>query len=100
LSGVGSLGRAAARDILVLWYACRNPATPLHLKLLALLAALYFVSPLDLIPDWFVLLGLADDITLLAFGIPLLLKLMPTAQLQQARAEADGLLARMRIGRS
>jgi uncharacterized membrane protein YkvA (DUF1232 family) len=91
--------RAVGRDIVVLWYACRNPATPLHLKLLALLAALYVFSPLDLIPDWLALLGIADDITLLALGVPLLLKLVPHGALQQARGQAESVLSRMRFGR-
>ena len=74
---LGRLFRAVGRDILVLWYACRNPATPLHLKLAALLLGLYVLSPIDLVPDWLVLLGMVDDVTLLALGIPVLLRFVP-----------------------
>ncbi len=95
---LGRLFRAVGRDILVLWYACRNPATPFRLKLVAILLGLYVFSPIDVVPDWLVLLGLADDVTLLAIGIPLLLKFIPESALQEARMAADGLLSRMRFG--
>lgn len=95
---LGRLFRAVGRDILVLWYACRNPATPFRLKLVAILLGLYVFSPIDVVPDWLVLLGLADDVTLLAIGIPLLLKFIPESALHDARMAADGLLSRMRFG--
>jgi uncharacterized membrane protein YkvA (DUF1232 family) len=95
---LGRLFRAVGRDILVLWYACRNPATPFRLKLVAILLGLYVFSPIDIVPDWLALLGLADDVTLLAIGIPLLLKFIPGSALQEARIATDGLLSRMRFG--
>lgn len=88
--------RATGREILVLWYAVRHPATPLLTKLGAALIALYVLSPLDFIPDWFLLLGWADDVTLLALIIPALLKLAPEHALLDARAAADNFLFRRR----
>ena len=38
------------------------------------LVAVYLISPLDIIPDWIPVIGAMDDIALLAFAIPLLLK--------------------------
>lgn len=93
---LGRFIRAVGRDILVLWYACRNPATPLLVKIAALLIAAYVISPIDLVPDWFVLLGWTDDITLLALGIPALLRLVPEDVLREAHSAADGLLPRSR----
>lgn len=95
---LGRLFRAVGREILVLWYACRNPATPFRLKLVAILLGLYVFSPIDIIPDWLALLGLVDDVTLLALGIPALLKFVPEPVLHDARSAADGLLSRMRFG--
>ncbi len=95
---LGRLFRAVGREMIVLWYACRHPATPLRLKLAAILLALYVLSPLDLIPDWFAILGWVDDVTLLALGIPALLRFVPDQALRQARAAADTLLSRMRFG--
>lgn len=86
--------RAAGRDVVVLWYACRNPETPALVKLFSILLALYVVSPIDLIPDTLPILGWLDDATLLALGIPVLLKLMPQTTLQEAHGAADRLLSR------
>ena len=95
---LGRLFRAVGRDILVLWYACRKPATPVRLKLVAILLGLYVFSPIDIVPDWLALLGLVDDVTLLAIGIPALLRFIPENALHDARIAADGLLSRMRFG--
>lgn len=89
---LGRLFRAVGRDIVVLWYASRHPATPLLMKFAALLLALYIISPIDLIPDWLALFGLVDDVGLIALGVPALLSLMPAQALDDARAAADGWL--------
>lgn len=90
------LFRVLGRDAVVLWYACRHPAAPRLLKLGTALLALYVVSPIDLIPDWFLLLGWLDDVSVVAFGIPALLKLAPAETLRDAQAAAEGLLSRGR----
>lgn len=89
---LGRLFRAVGRDIVVLWYASRHPATPRLMKFGALLLALYILSPVDLIPDWLAVLGWVDDVSLIALGIPALLRLMPETALREARAAADGWL--------
>ncbi len=94
---LGRLIRAVGRDIVVLWYACRNPASPALLKLGAVLLALYVFSPIDVVPDWLVVLGLVDDVTLIALGIPALLRLAPDHALNEARAAAEGLLSRSKL---
>lgn len=86
--------RAAGRDVVVLWYACRNPKTPALVKLISILLALYVVSPIDLAPDTLPVLGWLDDATLLALGLPALLKLIPQAALQDAQGAANHLLSR------
>jgi uncharacterized membrane protein YkvA (DUF1232 family) len=89
--------RTAGRDVLVLWYACRNPATPRFVKVGAFLLALYVLSPVDLISDLLPVLGWIDDVTLLALGIPALLKLAPQHALHQAHSATEGLLSRVRL---
>jgi uncharacterized membrane protein YkvA (DUF1232 family) len=89
--------KIAGRDTLVLWYACRHPATPRKLKLVALLAMLYVVSPFDILPEALPLIGLIDDVTLLAFGIPALLRLLPDAAIDDAKRSAQNLTSRFRL---
>lgn len=84
--------RTVGRDIVVFWYASRHPATPRLMKFGALLLALYIISPIDLIPEWLAVLGIVDDVTLIALGIPAFLNLMPEQAVQDARVAADGWL--------
>lgn len=93
-SRLSKLIRATGRDVLVLWYACRNPRVPGLLKLVAILLGIYTVSPIDLAPDTLPLLGWLDDATLLALVIPALLKFVPQASLEEANASTDRLLSR------
>lgn len=86
--------KAAGREIVVLWYACRNPETPARVKLIAALLAIYILSPIDLVSDALPFLGWIDDATLLALGIPAILRLAPRPALQQAHGAADRLLSR------
>lgn len=91
------LFRTLGRDIFVLWYACRHPATPRFLKFAGLLLGLYILSPVDLISDLIPVIGWIDDVTLLAFGVPALLKLVPEPALRAADASTDGLLSRLKL---
>lgn len=94
------LFRMIGRDALVLWFACRDPATPRLIKLAALLVALYILSPIDLIPDWLPLAGWLDDATLLAFGLPALLRLLPGPVQHDAHNAARQLLSRWKFWRA
>ncbi|KIF80458.1 YkvA family protein [Noviherbaspirillum autotrophicum] len=86
--------RTAGRDLVVLWYAFRHPDTPGAVKLLSILLALYVFSPIDLVPDALPVLGWLDDATLLAIGIPAILKLMPQSPLLESYGAADRFLSR------
>jgi uncharacterized membrane protein YkvA (DUF1232 family) len=90
--------RLLSRDVIVLWYACRNPATPKKIKLGAILIALYLISPIDLIPDFLLLFGWLDDFAIAAFLVPVLVRRVPESALQQANDATDRLLSRWRFG--
>jgi uncharacterized membrane protein YkvA (DUF1232 family) len=62
-----------------LWRALRHPQAPLWLKLGALGIVLYVLSPVDLIPDWLPLLGIADDLVLVPLAVRFLLNRLPPA---------------------
>jgi uncharacterized membrane protein YkvA (DUF1232 family) len=80
-------------DGMTLWFCCRHPDMPLLPKILALVVVGYFLSPIDLIPDFIPVLGYLDELILLPVGIYLILKLVPAAVLADARAQAAAWIA-------
>ena len=50
---------------------------------------LYLFSPLDIIPDFMVLFGLADDLAVLLLAIPFLVNRLPAHVQQEAAWRAD-----------
>lgn len=57
----------------------REPRVPLLMKAVPLVAALYLVSPLDLVPDFIPLLGQADDLSVIVVALAGFLRLCPAA---------------------
>ncbi|HZP86830.1 MAG TPA: YkvA family protein [Burkholderiales bacterium] len=80
--------RALKHDVLALWFACRDPRTPLLPKLLASLIVAYALSPIDLIPDFIPVLGFVDELILLPGALYLVLKLIPPPVMHDARNQA------------
>lgn len=83
------LFRATGREALMLWYALRNPGTPLMVKLGTILMAFYLFSPIDIVPDIAVLFGLVDDLAVLLLGIPFLVNRLPTHVQVEVAERAD-----------
>jgi len=69
--------RLIKRDVLTLWFACRDPRTPWWFKLLAFGIVAYALSPIDLIPDFIPIIGLLDDAIIVPLGVIVLLRLLP-----------------------
>jgi Uncharacterized conserved protein len=82
------------RDTMALYYASRDPRTPLAAKLLAAAIVAYAVSPIDLIPDFIPVLGLLDDLVLLPLGMWLVLRLIPDDVMAESRVRAGEALER------
>ena len=55
-----------ANQALSVWFAARDPATPMAAKGLMLGALAYFVLPIDAIPDVFAGIGFTDDAAVFA----------------------------------
>lgn len=90
---LGDWARAIKRDLVVLWLARRDPAVHWLSKALALVALVYALSPIDLIPDIIPVLGQLDDLILVPLLIWAALRLIPPdlrAALRD-RATRDGL---------
>jgi len=80
--------RALKRLALTVYFAARDPRTPLPVRMLAVCVAAYAFSPIDLIPDFIPVLGYLDDLVLIPLGVALVVKLVPTEVMQSAQARA------------
>ena len=56
----------------------REPRVPLLLKAIPVVAVLYLISPLDLIPDVLPVLGQLDDLGVMIAALELFVRLSPT----------------------
>ena len=67
----------AIRFVRLVWRLTFDKRVALPLRALVPLAVLYALSPLDLLPDNFGLLGRFDDLIVLGLAVLLLIKLAP-----------------------
>ena len=72
-----TLLRRLGRNGIVLLYALRHPGTPRGVKFGILAMIAYVLSPIDLVPDMLMIVGLTDDLAVLLVGIPYLMKKLP-----------------------
>ncbi len=72
-SGGKALLRVVADVVLLLKDLATDPRVPRSEKIVAGLAAAYLVSPVDLIPDWILGVGQADDLAVAALAFRRLL---------------------------
>jgi len=77
------------QDILMLWFATKNPKTPWAPKSVCIFIVAYALSPIDLIPDFIPILGYVDDLILLPILIWIAIKLIPKPIIQESRIKAD-----------
>lgn len=80
--------RRIKRDTHAVYLAARDPRTPWPARALALLIAAYALSPIDLIPDFFPVVGFLDELILLPLGLLLIVRLVPPPVMEEARAAA------------
>ena len=81
--------RQLRKHTLTVYFAARDPRTPMLVRLLAILVAAYALSPIDLIPDFIPVIGLLDDLLLIPLGLALIVRLTPPAVLASARQQAE-----------
>lgn len=80
--------RLVWRDALALLLALGDRRTPAQARLVAALALLYAVMPLDLLPDLTPVLGVADDALIVPAMLALAARRLPAPVLHSARARA------------
>ena len=86
--------KAVWRQGLLLLFALRDPETPVPVKAGILMLIAYTLSPIDLLPDFALLFGWADDLALLMVGVPFLVRRLPPAVQARAALRVQQLLAR------
>ena len=86
--------RSLKRDVVALSLAVRDPRVPWHAKAVGVCVLAYALSPIDLIPDFIPVLGLIDDLVLVALGLLLVVYLIPPDILAEHRAAAAAIVER------
>lgn len=82
-------------NLIIVWFAWRHPLTPGYVKGLLALVLIYFVSPIDILPDYIPFLGIADDVGLVT-GVMLYLKyLLPEPVYMESKRQSEKLGRRM-----
>ena len=76
-------------EILMVWAMLRNPAAPAVSKIVALLAAVYIISPVDLVPDVIPILGWIDDGVISILLFKLAFKLLPKEMYESLKAQFE-----------
>jgi uncharacterized membrane protein YkvA (DUF1232 family) len=71
------IGPSIFRFLRLIWRLSFDKRVPLFLRVLLPLAIVYFLLPIDLIPDTMGYLGRFDDLIILALAVLLLTKLSP-----------------------
>jgi len=88
LTRLRQLADGLTHDVHAMWLAARDPRTPFGAKALGVVVAGYALSPIDLIPDFVPVLGLLDDLLIVAGGIWLFVRMVPAPVMIEARATA------------
>lgn len=76
-------------EILMVWAMLRNPAAPMAAKITAILAAVYIISPVDLVSDFIPILGWLDDGVIAYVLIKLAFKFLPKDMHDSLKAQFD-----------
>lgn len=83
-------------DVYALYLASKDPRTPWRAKALILFTIGYFLSPIDLIPDFIPVLGYVDDIVIIPILAAIAVKMIPKEVMDECREKAKGELGKGR----
>lgn len=76
-------------DVLAMYYCAVDPATPKKIRVMIGGTLLYLVMPIDLIPDFLVILGYTDDVTALMVMLRLVSSHVTDAHREKAKAALE-----------
>jgi len=83
------------KDILengrLVWRLMKDDRVPTWVKVaIPVLIATYFISPIDVIPDFLLGLGQLDDLGVILFGMSLIVRFSPPAVVEEHRRAIEG----------
>ena len=82
-------------NAMILFYAWRHPQTPQYVKGILTALVMYLLSPIDLLPDYLPLMGIADDAALFSGAMLYLTNLLPASVLTESRQQSEKWQRRM-----
>lgn len=91
MRGIESIKQKASNletEIYILYLAYRDPRVAWYAKVFMLIVVAYFLSPVDIIPDFIPVLGYIDDLIIVPAGIFLALKMIPKEVMEECRGKA------------
>ncbi len=74
------------RDVVAAFYCAIDPKTPTRVRGTLLAALAYFVMPMDMIPDFFAVVGFSDDVAVLTTALAMIRGHMKEQHYQSADA--------------
>ncbi|MBM7569089.1 YkvA family protein [Paenibacillus sacheonensis] len=84
-----TMAKKLKSNLMVMYFAYRDPRIPLFTKIAAICVVAYAFSPVDLIPDFIPILGYLDDLIIVPLGVYIALRLFPKEVLEEFRAKAE-----------
>ena len=85
---LGVLWGFLKREATTVWLLLRNPNAPFAAKVVAVAAALYLFSPLDIITDFIPILGWIDDAIIVSALLSLAYRLLPAELYESLKRQA------------
>jgi uncharacterized membrane protein YkvA (DUF1232 family) len=85
---LGVLWQFLKREAATVWLLLRNPNAPFAAKVVAIAAALYLFSPLDIITDFIPILGWIDDAIIVGALLSLAYRLLPAELYESLKRQA------------
>lgn len=85
---LGLLWQFLKREAAMVWLLLRNPKAPLAAKVVAVAAALYLFSPLDIVTDLIPILGWIDDAIIVSALLSLAYRLLPPDVYESLKRQA------------
>ena len=80
------------QNMSILYIAYKRKDVPMIAKIMIIIAIVYALSPIDLIPDFIPILGYLDDLIILPILIYISIKIIPQRILKECEKEAEKII--------